>query len=97
MDRNTRELKKEVEALVNAGEIEDFAFTNGGKHPEVSFQYRGDWHAIPYGRTPRTPYGNNYMRQQIRRKIRGLESGFQQNNAGAHQGRSGYRSTKRAA
>lgn len=82
MERNVRELKKTAEALKEAGEIEDYRFANGGKHPEVLFRYRGDWHGVHYGRTPRTPYGDNYLRQQIRRKIRGLtDNGLQQNHA----------------
>lgn len=74
MKRNIREIKKEAEFLVEQGEIEDFRFDHDRKHHLITFQFNGAWHSIPFAQSPRTAYGNNFVRQQIRRKIRGIES-----------------------
>jgi hypothetical protein len=70
MQRHVREIKKEVESLVSSGEIEDFSIITASNKPHVGFRYRGKWHSINFSSSPRTAYTNNFVRQQIRRRIR---------------------------
>jgi len=67
-----RDLKKEAEALVADGTVEDYRFGSYGKHKRLEFKHKGAWHHVTYSGTPRTEFQNNYVRQGVRRKIREL-------------------------
>ncbi len=74
MKREVREVQQEVQILKDNGEIEDFRLGHSAKHRTVNFQFRGAWYSTVFPSTPRTPYANNFVRQQIRRQIRRLET-----------------------
>ena len=73
MKSHVREVQKEIQALKDNGEIEDFIVDHDKKrHQLVRFKFRGAWHSVPFASSPRTPYANNFTRQQVRRRIRSL-------------------------
>lgn len=73
MRNHVREVKKEIQLLKDSGEIEDFVLSRDAKHPTIKFKLKGRWHDIPFASSPRTPYANNFTRQQVRRRIRQLQ------------------------
>lgn len=72
MESHVREVKKETQQLKDSGEIEDFIIDHDKKHHRVKFLVKGHWFSVPFAQSPRTPYANNFTRQQIRRRIRSL-------------------------
>jgi hypothetical protein len=74
MRNHVREVKKEIQLLKDSGEIEDFVLSRDAKHPTIKFKLKGQWHDIPFASSPRTPYANNFTRQQVRRRIRQLQA-----------------------
>lgn len=72
MEAHVREVKKEVQKLKDSGEIDAFELSHDKRHNRVRFLVKGKWHSIPFAASPRTPYANNFTRQQIRRVIRSL-------------------------
>ncbi len=72
MRSHIREVQREVQSLKDSREIDDFEIAHNGKHPTVTFLVKGVWYSTPFPSTPRTPYANNFVRQQIRRRIRAL-------------------------
>jgi hypothetical protein len=72
MKGHIREVKKEVQQLMDSGEIEDYEFDHDRRHNLVRFKAKGSWHSVVFAASPRTPYANNFTRQQIRRRIRSL-------------------------
>jgi hypothetical protein len=73
MRNHVREVKKEIQLLKDSGEIEDFILSRDAKHPTIKFKLMGQWHDVPFASSPRTPYANNFTRQQVRRRIRQLQ------------------------
>lgn len=74
MKRHVREVQQEVQILKDRGEIEDFKLGHNTKHQTVDFMFRGIWYSTSFPSTPRTPYANNFVRQQIRRRIQLLRT-----------------------
>ncbi len=72
MKGHVREVKKEAEGLVASGDIEEFRFEHGGKHPKLCFRVNGGWHSVPFAQSPRTAYVGNFTRQHVRRVLRSL-------------------------
>jgi hypothetical protein len=70
MDHHIRDVKKEAELLIAAGEIDEFELAHNKKHNVIRFRVRGAWRSVSFAKTPRTAYCNNFTRQQIRRVIR---------------------------
>jgi len=69
MESHVRDVKKEVQKLMDNGEIEDFSLDHDRRHHRVKFLIKGKWHSVPFAASPRTPYVNNFTRQHIRRVI----------------------------
>lgn len=71
MQRHVREVKKEADELIKAGEIEDYRLDNNSKKRTLTFLRRGKWHSVSFSSSPRTTYTRNFVRQQVRRTIKG--------------------------
>lgn len=52
--------------------VEDYRFSKHKKHKRLDFKVKGEWHHVTYSGSPRTEFQNNYVRQGVRRVIRGL-------------------------
>jgi hypothetical protein len=72
MERQVREVKKEAQALVASGEIEDFSFDHDKRHHRLNFRVKGKWMSVPFSSSARSAYVNNFTRQQVRRMIRAM-------------------------
>jgi hypothetical protein len=72
MKAHVREIKKEIQQLMDDGEIEDFELDQNRRHFLVRFRVKNTWLAVPFASSPRTPYASNFTKQQIRRRIRSL-------------------------
>lgn len=70
MNHLERDLKKELDALVETDGVEKYKFTKGRNHRFVEFLHSGRWHKLAYSGTPRTEFQNNYVRQGVKRLIR---------------------------
>jgi hypothetical protein len=65
-----RDLQKEAQALVDSREIDEFRFSASSKHKRLEFKSQGKWHHVIYPGTPRTGFQGNFVRQNIRRKLK---------------------------
>ena len=72
MERHIREVKRVAEQLKSNGEIDEFTFDHDKRHHLIKFRVKDKWMSVPVAATPRTPYSDNYARQQIRRRIRAM-------------------------
>lgn len=72
MKSHIREVKTEVQKLMDDGEIEDFSLDHNKRHNLVRFKFRGSWHSVSFAASPRTPNTGNFTRQQIRKQLRTL-------------------------
>ena len=70
MDRRMREIKREATRVMSDNGIDDYSISQGGKHIRCEFRYGDKMRLVVLSTSPRTDYGADRLRREVRNIIK---------------------------